>query len=164
MNLWMRMIKAIIVVLFLVSGAVNISAQQDLAYLRAWEGKNPISLPGEPRRNIYQSQPLRKKLIRLLGRRSYRRLLNDYYVMGQVKVVGDYVIVGRCERHNCDESSSFMAVNFRRGDIHVAFYSVGRLEWFHNKAKDLPQDVLNDENLRIYRPFVKVISEITRAT
>jgi hypothetical protein len=162
----MRIIKSILVVLFLVSCGVNISAQQDLAYLRDWVGKNPISLPGEPPRNIYQSQPLRRKLIRLLGRRSYRRLLNYYYVMGPVKIVGDYVIVDRCERHNCDESSSFMAVNVRGGDIHVAFYKLGRLEWFHTrgKAQDLPQDVLNDEGLKIYRPFIKAVSEITRAT
>ena len=86
--------------------------------------------------------------------------------MAPVKLVGDYVIVDRCERHNCDESSSFMAVNIRDGDIHVAFYRLGKLEWFHTRGKsqDLPQDVLNDEGLRIYRPFVKTVSEMTRAT
>lgn len=160
----MRIIKPILLVLFLVSCSARSSAQ-DLGYLREWVGKYPTSTPGEPPRNIYRSQPLGRKLIRLLGKRSYRRLLKDYYVMGPVSVVGDYVIVSRCERHNCDESSSFMAVNVRAGDIHVAFYKLGRLKWFHTKGKsqDLPQDVLNDEGLKIYRPSVKTVSEMTRA-
>ena len=162
----MRMINPVLVILFLITCSVSISAQPDLGYLRGWAGKAPISLPGEAPRNIYQSQPLRRKLIQLLGRRSFRRLLNDYYVMGPVKVVGDYVIVDRCERHNCDESSSFMAVNVRRGDIHVAFYRLDRLDWFHTKgkARDLPQEVLNDEGLKIHRPLIKAVSEITRGT
>ena len=163
----MRLIKTILTIHFmLLLCYVNVSAQGDLAYLRNWVGKNPISLPGEPSRNIYKSQPLRGKLTRLLRQKNYHRLLNDYYVMGPVKLVGEYVIVDRCERHNCDESSSFMAVNIRRGDVHVAFYRLGKLEWFHSRgrSRDLPQDVLNDEWLRIYGPFVKNVSEITRAT
>ena len=164
----MRHIKQILTTLFLglVCCVVNVSAQRDLAYLQDWVGKNPISLPGESPRNIYRTQPLRKKLTRLLGIRNYERLLNDYYVMGPVKLVGDYVIVDRCERHNCDESSSFMAINIRRGDLHVAFYRLGKLEWFHSKGKsrDLPDAVLDDEGLKINRPFVKSVSEITRAT
>jgi hypothetical protein len=86
--------------------------------------------------------------------------------MGPIRILGDYLVVARCERHNCDESSSFMAVNVRAGDVHVAFYKLGKLEWFHSKgtSRDLPREVLDDEGLKIYRPFVKTVSEIKRPT
>jgi hypothetical protein len=60
-----------------------------------------------------------------------------------------------------------MAVNFRHGDVHVAFFKLGKLEWFHSAgtARDLPHDVLDTEWWRIYGPFVKSTSEVTqRAT
>jgi len=144
--------------------ATPVVAQKELGYLRAWVGKTPVSLPREPQRNIYRTQPLQRRLLKLLGSKNYRRLLNDYYVMGPVTASGDYVIVDRCERHNCDESASFMAVNSRDGDIHVAFYKLGKLEWFHSKGttRDLPRDVLNDEWFRSYGPFVKSTTEVTR--
>jgi len=147
--------------LFFVTPAV---AQSDLGYLRNWVGKHPISVPPAPRRNIYRTQPLQRRLRKLLGAKNYRRLLNDYYVMGPVAAAGDYIIVDRCERHNCEESASFMAVNCRDGDVHVAFYKLGKLEWFHSKGtvRDLPRDVLNSEWLRNYEPFVKSTTEITR--
>lgn len=139
-------------------------AQDDLGYLHNWVGKSPINIPGEPYRNIYRTRPLQRRLVKLLGRKNYKRLLNDYYVMGLVTEAGDYIIVDRCERHNCDESASFMAVNFRRRDVHVAFYKLGKLEWFHSKGtvRDLPHDVLDTEWLRSYGPFVKSTTEVTR--
>src|SRR4051812_35856136 len=84
-------------------------AQRDLRYLRGWIGKYPVSTPAEPYQNIYQTRPLHRRLVKLLARKNYNRLLNDYYVMGPVKLAGDYIIVDRCERHNCDESASFLA-------------------------------------------------------
>ena len=139
-------------------------AQNDLDYLREWVGKTPISRPRESHRNIYRTRPLQDRLLKLLGSKNYRRLLNDYYVMGPVVAVGDYIIVDRCERHNCDESASFMAVNLRDSDIHVAFYRRGKLEWFHSKGttRDLPRDVLDSEWFRSYGPFVKSTTEVTR--
>jgi len=144
--------------------AIPAVAQRDLRYLRAWVGKYPVGTPGQPHRNIYQTRPLRRRLVKLLGRKNYNRLLNDYYVMGPVKLAGDYVIVDRCERHNCDESASFLAVNLRHGDVHVAFYKVYKLEWFHSEgtARDLPRDVLDNEWFRICGPLVKSTSEVTR--
>jgi hypothetical protein len=155
----------------LAAGAIFLCCSQpvfgksNLSYLRSWVGKNPISLPGERPRNIYRTKPLGQKLHRLLRKEGLDRLLNDYYVMGPVKLVGDYVIVTRCERHNCDESSSFLAANTQTGDVHVAFYKLGRLEWFHTKgtSRELPREVLDDEGLAINRPFVKTTVEIKRA-
>jgi hypothetical protein len=137
---------------------------QNLAYLRNWVGKYPVSTPGEPRQNIYRTRLLQRRLIKLLGWKNYNRLLKDYHVMGPVKMAGDYVLVDRCERHNCDESASFMAVNFRKGDVHVAFYKLHNLEWFHSKgtARDLPREVLDTEWWQIYGPLIKSTSEVTR--
>ena len=144
--------------------ATPTAAQKDLGYLRKWVGKYPVSTPGEARRNIYQTRPLRRRLIKLLGWKNYNRLLKDFHVMGPVKISGDYVIVDRCERQNCDANASFMAVNIRRGDIHVAFYKVYKLEWFHSTGtvRDLPRDVLDAEWWQIYGPLIKSTSEVTR--
>jgi hypothetical protein len=147
--------------------ATSTVAQTKLGYLQKWVGNYRVSTPGQPYRNIYRTRPLQRRLLKLLGWKNYNRLLNDYYVMGQVGVVGDYIVADRCERHNCDESASFIAVNLRRGDVHVAFYKLGTLEWFHSRgtARDLPHDVLDSEWWRIYGPFVKSITEFTqRAT
>jgi len=143
--------------------ATSIMAQSKLGYLRNWVGKFPVSTPGEPHRNIYQTQPLQRRLVKLLGWKNYRCLLNDYYVMGRIELAGDYVIVDHCERGNCDESSSFMAVNFRRGDLHVAFYKLGTLQWFHSKgrARDLPRSIFETEWWQSNAPFVKSITETT---
>ena len=159
-----RLVLILIVVALFAASAVP---QTKLGYLQNWVGKYPVSTPGQPHRNIYRTRPLQRRLLKLLGWKNYNRLLNDYYVMGPVAVVGDYIVVDRCERHNCDESASFMAVNLRRGDVHVAFYKLGKLEWFHSSctARALPHDVLDTEWWRIYSPFVKSTTEVTqRAT
>jgi len=157
----MKRFTFLLLLLFLSTPVV---AQNDLAYLRAWVGKHPVNTPAEPHRNIYQTRPLRRSLVKLLGRKNYNRLLNDYYVMGLVTIVDDYIIVDRCERHNCDESASFMAANLRRGDVHVAFYKVYKLEWFHSggTSRDLPREVLDTEWWRTYKPFIKSTSEVTQ--
>jgi hypothetical protein len=156
--------QLIFLLLLVILFATPAAAQNDLGYLRNWVGKYPVSTPGEVHRNIYQTHPLRRRLVKLLGRKNYNRLMKDYHVMGPVKVAGDYVIVDRCERHNCDESASFMAVNFRRGDVHVAFYKIYKLEWFHSAgtARDLPREVLDTEWWQIYGPLIKSTSEVTR--
>jgi hypothetical protein len=159
-----RLVLVLIVVALFAASAVS---QTELGYLQNWVGKYPVSTLGQPQRNIYRTRPLQRRLLKSLGWKNYNRLLKDYYVMGPVAVAGDYIVVDRCERHNCDESASFMAVNLRRGDVHVAFYKLGKLEWFHSSGttRDLPRDVLDTEFWRIYGPLVKSTSEVTqRAT
>src|SRR5258708_6722683 len=98
-------IKRIVPILISVSlFATSAVSQTELGYLQKWVGKYPVSTRGQPHRNIYRTRPLRRRLVRLLGRKTYKRLLNDYYVMGPVAIMGDYIVVDRCERHNCDES------------------------------------------------------------
>jgi hypothetical protein len=140
-------------------------AESKLGYLHKYVGRSQINIPGEPYRNIYRTRPLQRRLVKLLGWKYYDRLLNDCYVMGGVALAGnDYIVADCCEHHNCDENSSFMAVNLRRGDVHVAFYKLGKLEWFHSKGtvRDLPREVLDNEWFRNYGPFVKSTTEVTR--
>lgn len=160
----MNSYKLAFAIVLILSGVKPALAQSQMEYLRSWVGKPPVSVPGEPRRNIYKTPKLQRNLLKLLGGRDYNRLLNNYHVMGPVELVGDYLIVDRCERHNCDESSSFMAVNIATGDVHVAFYKLGKVEWFHTRGKwrDLPQEVLNDEWFKINGPFIKSVTETTR--
>ena len=112
--------------------------------LSDWIGKTPVVVKSKPRRSIYNSPTLRPRLIKLLGRKRYPHLANFYYTMSPIKNVDGYLIAFMCEHHFCPHNSSFMAVNLNEGDIHVAFFSDGYVEWFHTKgkARDLPHDVL----------------------
>jgi hypothetical protein len=135
--------------------------------LRDWIGKTPVIVKSKPRQSIYNSPTLRPRLIKLLGRKRYLHLANFYYTMSPIKDVDGYLIAFMCEHHFCPHNSSFMAVNLDKGDIHVAFFSDGYVQWFHTKgkAKDLPIDVL-------YYPWwmqspgtvTKVVEKTRRAT
>jgi hypothetical protein len=131
--------------------------------LNDWIGKYPVVPRSKPRRSVYNSPALRPQLLKLLGAKYYRRLANGYYVMGQIENIDGYLIAEMCEQHNCPASNSFMAVNLQAGDIHVAFYNLGYVEWFHSrgKAKDLPHNVL-------YKPWWMqgpgIITKVTETT
>jgi hypothetical protein len=112
--------------------------------LGRWIGRTPLIPRSKPRRGIYTSPELRGKLTTLLGRKYYRRLVYDYYVMSPIESIDGYLVAQMCKQHACPSGASFMAVNLMKGDIHVAFWRSGYIEWFHTtgKAKDLPNDVL----------------------
>jgi len=119
-------------------------AQDQFESLKGWAGKYPINIDTKPRRSIYTSRKLRPMLLKLLGAKDYKRLAHGYYVMSNIELIDDYLIVKMCEQHNCPSRNSFMAVNVKEDDIHVAFYEYGSVEWYHTrgKAKDLPHSVL----------------------
>jgi hypothetical protein len=132
--------------------------------LNDWIGKYPVVVKSKPRRSIYNSPELRLRLLKLLGAKYYRRLADGYYVMGKIENIDDYLIAEMCEQHNCPASSSFMAVDLRAGDIHVAFYKLGYVEWFHTKgkAKDLPHNVLHKPWWMQGPGIVTKVTETTR--
>ncbi len=135
--------------------------------LADWIGKYPVVVQSKPRRSIYNSPVLRPRLLKLLGTRRYRRLANFYYTMSPIKNVDGYLIAFMCEHHFCPHNSSFMAVNLNEGDIHVAFFSDGYVEWFHTKgkAKDLPHDVLYDPWwMQSPTAVTRVVEKTKRAT
>jgi hypothetical protein len=111
--------------------------------LTDWIGKTPLIPKSNPPRGIYTSPKLRGRLTALLGRKYYRRLVYDYYVMAPIESIDGYLIAQMCKRHFCPSSASFMAVNLTTGHTHVAFWRSGYVEWFHTtgKAKDLPSQV-----------------------
>ena len=112
--------------------------------MASWIGRTPLVPGAKPRRGIYTLPKMRGKLTALLGRKYYRRLVYDYYVMSTIESVDGYLVAQMCEQHACPSGASFMAVNLTKGDIHVAFWRSGYIEWFHTtgKAKDLPKDVV----------------------
>lgn len=118
-------------------------AQPQTHNLSDWIGKTPLVPKVKPRRGIYTSPELRPRLIALLGRKYYRRLVYDYYVMARIESIDGYLVAQMCRQHFCPSDASFMAVNLTTGDIHVAFWHSGDIEWFHTtgKAKDLPPNV-----------------------
>ena len=121
----------------------SVAAQAPTRNLSDWIGKTPLIPKVKPRRGIYTSPELRGKLIALLGRKYYRRLVYDYYVMPRIESIDGYLVAQMCKQHFCPSSASFMAVNLTTGHIHVAFWRSGHIEWFHTtgKAKDLPYNV-----------------------
>jgi hypothetical protein len=129
-------------VALVIASATVAHAQQET--LADWIGKTPVVVKSKPRQSIYNSPLLKPRLIRLLGKRRYLHLANFYYTMSPIKNVDGYLLAFMCEHHFCPHNSSFMAVNLTDGDIHVAFFSDGYVEWFHTKGKtkDLPHDVL----------------------
>lgn len=120
-------------------------AYSQTANLADWIGKYPLIPNSKPLRGIYTSPVLSGKLKALLGRKYYRRLVYDYYVMAKIESIDGYLVAQMCKQHFCPSSASFMAVNLTNGDIHVAFWRSGYIEWFHTtgKSKDLPYAVLH---------------------
>ena len=116
--------------------------------LRYWVGKYPVNRRADHFTNIFRTPPLKSKLRRLLGPDYYRRVtFNDHFTMGPISLVADnYVIVAMCEAHNCVSKQMFLAANVYRGDVHVALYHYGWLDWYHTQGKstDLPQPVLDE--------------------
>jgi len=120
-------------------------AQPQTHNLSEWIGKTPLAPKVKPRSGIYTSPELRPRLIALLGRQYYRRLVYAYYVMAPIESIDGYLVAQMCRQHFCPHDASFMAVNLTSGDIHVAFWHSGYIEWFHTtgKANDLPYNVLH---------------------
>jgi len=139
-------------------------AQAQSSNLADWVGKYPLIPKSKSRRGIYTSTELRGKLTALLGRKYYRRLVYDYYVMSPIKSIEGYLIAEMCQQHFCPSNASFMAVNLTRGDIHVAFWRSGKIEWFHTigTAKELPYDVLHKPWWMNVPITPGKVSEITR--
>jgi hypothetical protein len=139
-------------------------AQNELTTLSEWVGKYPVTVKSKPRQSIYNAPALQPRLLKLLGAKYYRRLANRYYVMSPIKTIHGYLIAYMCEQHFCPHNSSFMAVNLSEGDIHVAFFSHGSVEWFHTKgkAKDLPHEVLHFPWWMQAKGAVEKVRETTR--
>ncbi len=132
--------------------------------LRAWVGKYPVNRRADHYRNIFRTAPLKSQLRRLLGRDYYRRVtFKEHFTMGPISLVADhYVIIAMCEAHNCVSKQMFLAVNVDRGDVHVALYHYGSLDWYHTQGKstDLPRPVLDELDQLL--PTRRNVREITR--
>jgi hypothetical protein len=152
---------ALCIALLVCSASVTHSQDERL---NDWIGKYPVAVKSNPRRSIYNSPALRPRLLKLLGAKYYRRLADGYYVMSEIENIDGYLIAEMCEQHNCPASNSFMAVDLRAGDIHVAFYSLGCVEWFHTKGKanDLPHNVLHKPWWMQGPGIVTKVTETTR--
>jgi hypothetical protein len=132
--------------------------------LRDWVGKYPISRD-KSFGNFFHMRQLSPKLRKLVGTDYYRRITFDNNcATSPITLVVNYLIVRTCEAHNCVSKQSFMAINLSEGDIHLALYNYGSLDWFHTKgvANDLPRDVQEEfDRWMPSTPKVKV-KEITR--
>ncbi|MEK6337308.1 MAG: hypothetical protein AABM67_20490 [Acidobacteriota bacterium] len=84
-------------------------AQAQSGNLNDWIGKYPLVVNSKPRQGIYTSPELRAGLTALLGRKYYRRLVYDYYVMKKIEVIDGYLVAQMCKQHFCPSSASFMA-------------------------------------------------------
>jgi hypothetical protein len=133
------------------------------ASLRNWVGKYPTNRHDRRFTNVFTALPLKPKLQRLLGRNFYRRVtFNNNFTEFPILLADNYAIITTCEAHNCVSKQMFLAVNLDRGDVHVALYHYGSLDWFHTtgKSSDLPNAVR--EKLADILPPPRNVREITR--
>jgi hypothetical protein len=156
----MSKLSSILLVLAIVSFPPTAYPQKRL---RDWVGKYPTNEHSRRFPSVFKTAPLSGKLRRLLGVNYYRRVtFNNNFVEFPISLVDNFAIITTCEAHNCVSKQMFLAVNLDRGDVHVAFYSYGSLDWFHTSGKstDLPAAV-RDKLADIVNPPRK-IRETTR--
>jgi hypothetical protein len=117
-------------------------AQNNLARLRAWEGKYPTEKKGRVTRHFFSEPEIRTSLTKLLSADDYQSLTKEYAVETPVMLAGNYLTVKVCKPHMCFEQGAF-AINLSNGVIYVRMADDENSKWFSSKGSqsDLPRNV-----------------------
>ena len=117
-------------------------AQNNLARLKAWEGKYPTEKKGRVTRHLFSEPEIRTSLTKLLSPDDYQSLTKEYAVETPVMLAGDYLTVKVCKPHMCFEQGAF-AINLSNGVIYVRMADDENAKWFSSKGSqsDLPRNV-----------------------
>lgn len=120
----------------------SVIAQNDLARLKAWEGKYPTEKKGRVTRRFFSEPEIRAPLANLLTKADFDLLTKEYAVETPVMLSGDYLTVKVCKPHMCFESAAF-AINLATGVIYVRMANDESAKWFSSKGdqSDLPRNV-----------------------
>ena len=117
-------------------------AQNNLARLKAWEGKYPTEKKGRVTRRFFSEPEVRTPLAKLLSKEDFDLLTKEYAVETPVMLSGDYLTVKVCKPHMCFENAAF-AINLATGVIYVRMANDESAKWFSSKGpeSDLPRNV-----------------------
>jgi hypothetical protein len=117
-------------------------AQNNLARLKAWEGKYPTEKKGRVTRRFFSDAALRNSLASLLSPDDFALLTKEYSIETPIMRAGDYLTVKVCKPHMCFEQAAF-AINLATGAIYVRMANDENAKWFNSKGdeSDLPQNV-----------------------
>jgi hypothetical protein len=117
-------------------------AQNNLARLKAWEGKYPTEKKGRVTRRFFNEPEVRTSLAKLLTKEDFDLLTKEYAVETPVMLSGDYLTVKVCKPHMCFEWGAF-AINLATGVIYVRMATDESSKWFSSKGNqsDLPRSV-----------------------
>ena len=116
--------------------------QNDLARLKAWEGRYPTEKKGRVTRRLFSEPEIRTPLAKLLNAEDLNLLTKEYAVETPVMLSGDYLTVKVCRPHMCPEQAAF-AMNLTTGVIYVRMATDESAKWFSSKGNqsDLPRNV-----------------------
>ena len=120
----------------------SVMAQNNLARLKAWEGRYPTEKKGRVTHRLFSEPEIRTSLAKLLSKEDFDLLTKEYAVETPVVVSGDYLTVKVCKPHMCFEYGSF-AINLTTGVVYVRMATDENSRWFSSKGSqsDLPRKV-----------------------
>lgn len=120
----------------------SVIAQNNLARLKAWDGKYPTEKKGRITHRFFGEPEIRTSLAKLLNKEDFDLLTKEYAVETPVMLSGDYLTVKVCKPHMCFEYGSF-AINLATGVIYVRMATDESSRWFSSKGNqsDLPRNV-----------------------
>jgi hypothetical protein len=116
--------------------------QNNLARLKAWEGRYPTEKKGRVTRRFFSEPEIRTALAKLLSAEDLNLLTKEYAVETPVMLSGDYLTVKVCRPHMCPEQAAF-AMNLATAVIYVRMADDEKSKWFSSKGNqsDLPRNV-----------------------
>lgn len=114
--------KTAILIPLLFCFAANVPAQGESEHLRAWVGRHPINQSSVPPRNIFERREIRGPLLKLLGARGFKRLLNGFGLVEPITRIEDYLVIeGAANLHFARApQNALVAFNLNGSGIHVA--------------------------------------------
>jgi hypothetical protein len=120
----------------------NSNAQEKLGHLREWVGKYPSYNNIKAPKDFLRLPEVRRPLMKLLSDQDYRFLT---VVCGKeipIEMIGDYIIVRKCDSNYCLRGTALILINIKDGAMHVAISKEKDSEprWVstNGKNKELP--------------------------
>ena len=121
-----------------------------------WVGKYP-SDPGNRRGRLLDLPCVREPLLTLLPKSEYRSLQSELRVDSPIELMGRFLVIARCEAHNCPAHHAMIIVDIDNANIIVGIYRRGssnsRTTWYSAQSDplQLPPELL-EQFLRRHSP------------
>ena len=141
----MRPCSFLTILILLGSISPTAIAQGKFGHLKEWVGKYPTFNDFRPRREFLKLPEIKRPLLKLLSRDDYLFLTQTCGKEVPIEIIGDFLIVRRCDRYACGYGGGVVIVNLSDGAIHVAIMDEDDREqrWFstNGKYRELPFEI-----------------------